>query len=354
MAIDKRVDWYKPLPSPRELRQEIVWWDEISGDIEVRRTEVANIIHWRDQTLLTVVWPCSLHDVDEALEYAEWLKKIKFDFPNLKIVMRAYFEKPRTTIWWKGLINDPNLDWTFDVEMWLRKARRLLLDINRLDIATATELLDPLVSQYIADLISWSAIWARTTQSPTHREMASGLSMPVWFKNWTDWSPQIAIDALKSSQSQHSFLWINEDWMASIVDTRWNPDWHIILRWWDWMTNYSPEQIAEITRKLEEAWVNPNLMVDFSHANSHKNHEEQIFVARSVAKQIAEWNTRIMWVMIESNLEGWNQPFTPGKTRREDLKRGVSITDKCVWLEQTQEILWLLDHAVWKRKERSN
>lgn len=339
------------LITPRELKNQISW-DDVAFHIESSRNTISDIIHWNDSRLLTVVWPCSIHNTDEALEYAKWLSDIKIKFPNLYLVMRTYFEKPRTTIWWKGLINDPYLDGSEDMVEWLKKARSLLYEINKLDLPTATEFLDPIVSQYIADMVSWGAVWARTTESQTHRQMASWLSMPVWFKNGTDWDIQIAIDALGAASNPHKFLWINDDWKVSIIKATWNSDGHVILRWWkNKLTNYDIESIRKITTMLKEMWINPNVMVDVSHANSFKKHEEQVIVSKEVAGQIALWNEQIMWVMIESNLVEWNQSFTPWKNDPKSLVKWKSITDECINLNQTEDVLWELDYAASKRKK---
>jgi 3-deoxy-7-phosphoheptulonate synthase len=271
-------------------------------------------------------------------------------YPNLYIVMRTYFEKPRTTVGWEWLISDPDLNWSFNMNLWLEKARKFLYDINKLGLATATEFLEPITCQYIADLVSWWAIWARTTESQTHRHMASWLSMPIWFKNATSWDTGIALDAIISSKNPHKFIWINNDWCIRNISSKWNKDSHIILRWWKGITNYDEKSIEETIDWLEKNWINTWIIIDTSHANSEKKHEKQVDVAKSIASQIPD-NTKIVWVMIESNINSWNQSFNPLTDDKNNLKHWVSITDWCVDLKQTEEILKELNEACKKRNK---
>lgn len=327
---DTRVDEISEIITPKELISKYPLNEKIVNFISSSRKTVSDIINLANQRLLVITWPCSIHNPDEALKYAELLKNIQAKNPHLFLVMRTYFEKPRTTIWWKWLMNDPNLDDSCDINYWIEIARDLLLKINKMWIPTAVEFLDIITPQYIWDLVTWWAIWARTTESQEHRKLASWLSMPVWFKNWTNWDIQIAIDAIKSASVSHTFLWATKDWKIAIVKTTWNPDWHIILRWWSSWPNYSQEHISETINKLTKSWIFTWIIIDFSHANSGKKHKNQPIVCENVAKQIEEWNKKIVWVMIEWNINAWNQSFTPGKDDKNMIKPWVSITDECV------------------------
>jgi 3-deoxy-7-phosphoheptulonate synthase len=274
---------------------------------------------------------------------------MKEKFPNLFIVMRTYFEKPRTTVGWKWLINDPDLNWSFDIEKWIKKARKFLLDVNKLWLATATEFLDNMTPADTGDLVSRGAIWARTTESQLHREMSSWLSMPIWFKNSTNGDTQIAFDAIVSSNNPHNFIWISDQWKRQIFKTKWNPDWHIILRWWKWITNYDEQAINQTTESLEKSGIETWIIVDCSHANSKKDHNLQKEVCSDISNQITNLNKNIVWVMIESNINEWAQSFTPWKDNPEDLKYWISITDKCSPLDETEKMLHELNEAVWIR-----
>lgn len=332
----------KKLKSKQNLNKQVKLW----------RDETSEIVNLKNDNLLVIVWPCSIHDTGEAIDYAKRLFKAKKKFPNLFIVMRTYFEKPRTTIWWKWLINDPELDWSFDIEKWIKKARKLIIKITELWLPVATEFLDIITPNYISDLITWWAIWARTTESQIHREMASNIDAILWFKNATSWDIQIAIDAIKSSNNQHTFLWINKDNKVEIIKSNWNKNCHIILRWWKSWPNYDTKNINETTKKLKDEWINTWIMVDVSHWNSEKNPENQPKVIKDIAKQISNWNMQIMWVMIESNIFTWNQCYTPWKDKLNDLKYGISITDWCIWFKETIKILGTLNKAVEKRKTK--
>jgi 3-deoxy-7-phosphoheptulonate synthase len=311
--------------------------------VESRET-VKAILQQRDPRMMVVVGPCSIHDPAGALEYAEKLAVVSREVSGqLFILMRVYFEKPRTTIGWKGLINDPHLDGSTDIESGLKLARELLLKISALGLPTATEFLDPILPQYTSDLISWAAIGARTTESQTHREMASGLSMPIGFKNGTDGSLQVAVDAMSAAMHPHSFLGIDGEGITSIIRTTGNPWGHVVLRGGHVRTNYDPESIGEALTRLKKAGLNPVTMVDCSHANSGKQPMKQEVVWRSVLEQRVAGNRGIVGLMLESYLEGGSQPIP--KVRGE-LRHGVSITDPCLDWAGTERLLRLAAKAL--------
>ncbi|HKS36211.1 MAG TPA: 3-deoxy-7-phosphoheptulonate synthase, partial [Verrucomicrobiae bacterium] len=325
------------LLTPRALKAEFPMTERSNQAVVEGRAAVKRILRREDPRLLVIVGPCSIHDVEGALEYAKRLNRLREDLSDqLCVVMRVYFEKPRTIIGWKGLINDPHLDGSYDIETGLKKARRLLLQITDMGLPAATEFLDPIVPQYTADLVSWAAVGARTTESQTHREMASGLSMPVGFKNATDGSLQIAIDAMTSARAPHNFLGIDQDGVTSIIRTTGNPDGHVVLRGGRLQANYDPASIAQATATLEKAGLPAVLMVDCSHANSGRQHARQEEVWRSVMAQRAEGNAALIGLMVESYLDEGNQPIP--KTPAE-LRYGVSITDACVGWETTERML---------------
>ena len=305
--------------------------------VENTRHQIADLVHGRDQRLLTIIGPCSIHDPKAALEYAQRLLPLRKKYEKeLLIVMRVYFEKPRTTVGWKGLINDPHLNGTFDINFGLRQARRLLLDLNNLGMPASTEFLDMITPQYYADLISWGAIGARTTESQVHRELASGLSCPVGFKNGTDGNLKIAIDAIGAASHPHHFLSVTKAGHSAIVHTAGNPDCHVILRGGK-EPNYSTEHVKAAAEQLAKAGVTPRLMVDFSHANSRKDYTRQMEVARDVAAQLQNGEQNIMGIMVESHLvEGrQDKPETYGQ----------SITDACIGWDTTEELLTLMAEA---------
>ncbi len=311
--------------------------EEINRAVVEGRATVKRILAGEDARALVVVGPCSVHDPKAAIEYAGRLARLRDELRDrLFIVMRVYFEKPRTTVGWKGMINDPHLDGTYDIERGLEQARGLLLEIAKLGLPAGTEFLDAIVPQYIADLVSWAAIGARTTESQTHREMASGLSMPVGYKNGTDGSLQIALDAMQAARAPHSFLGVDQDGFISIVRTKGNPFGHVVLRGGRGRTNFDPESIKEAAAALVKAKQEPVLMVDCSHANSNKQHAQQEEVARSVISQRAAGNKAIIGLMIESFLHEGSQPTGP---KAEDLQYGVSVTDACVSWETTERML---------------
>ncbi len=325
------------LVTPNQLKAEVPTSDAVCRSVMEGRERITRILRQSDPRLLVVVGPCSIHNVDAALEYAKRLRKLQREFSDrMEIVMRVYFEKPRTTTGWKGLINDPHLDGSQDIESGLKMARKLLVQVAELGLPAATEFLDPIVPQYTAEFISWAAIGARTTESQTHREMASGLSMPVGYKNATDGSLQTAVDAMVAARSQHTFLGIDEDGVTSIVRTSGNPDGHIILRGGRNRTNYDAESIRAAETALTKVNLPPALMVDCSHANSGKKPERQEVVWQSVIGQRVAGNKSLIGLMVESNLEQGNQPFPQPPDK---LLPGVSITDACISWETTERML---------------
>lgn len=323
--------------TPEQLAKELPVSEKALSAIETSRAIIGDIIHRKDHRLLVISGPCSIHDIESAKEYALKLKELHESCKDtLYIVMRVYFEKPRTTVGWKGLINDPHLDGTFDIEAGLRKARELLIWLAELELPIATEALDPISPQYLAELFSWSAIGARTSESQTHREMASGLSMPVGFKNGTDGSLGIAINALQSAASGHRFMGINKQGQVSVIKTQGNPDGHIILRGGK-QPNYDSVCVSDCEIELQSAKLSAGLVVDCSHANSSKDYRRQPLVALNVVNQILEGNQSIIGVMLESHINEGNQA-SAGK-RLEDLDYGVSITDGCINWENTEELI---------------
>lgn len=326
----------KVLITPKELKNELPLSDVLRSQIEHSRHIISDIIHRHDPRQLIVIGPCSIHDPVSALEYAHKLKALSEQVSDkLYIVMRVYFEKPRTTVGWKGLINDPKLDGSFDVESGLRVARKLLLDIAEIGLPLATEALDPISPQYMADLFSWSAIGARTTESQTHREMASGLSMAVGFKNGTDGNLGVAINAMQASAIGHSFIGINQAGQVTVLHTKGNPDGHIILRGGK-VPNYSAEFVRESEEALRKANLPAAIMIDCSHGNSNKDFRRQALVAEDVLQQILNGNRSIIGLMIESHLFEGNQsseqPFA-------EMQYGVSITDACIGWDSTEQLL---------------
>jgi 3-deoxy-7-phosphoheptulonate synthase len=325
------------LLTPRELKAEFPMSEASNRIVVESRQAVMDILEQKDPRLLVVVGPCSIHDVDAALEYGARLDGLRNELSEqMEIIMRVYFEKPRTTIGWKGLINDPHLDGTYDIETGLKKARKLLLDLTAMGVPTATEFLDPIIPQYTADLVTWAAVGARTTESQTHREMASGLSMPIGFKNGTDGSLQIALDAMQSARTPHSFLGIDQEGITSVIRTTGNPAGHVVLRGGRSRPNYDAESIREAETKLIQAGLRPVLMVDCSHANSAKQHARQEEVWRSVIAQRAAGTRSLIGVMVESYLNEGNQPFP---RPRSELRYGVSITDACIGWDVTERML---------------
>ncbi len=334
---DLRVRELAPLVPPRELKAALPVSTVANTTVFTGRQAVENILTREDERLLVVIGPCSIHDPEAALEYARRLRALADELEErLFIVMRVYFEKPRTTVGWKGLINDPHMDGSHDIQAGLRLGREVLLRINELGLPAATEFLDPIVPQYHADLVTWAAIGARTTESQTHREMASGLSMPVGFKNATDGSLQVAVDAMRASRIPHSFLGIDQDGSTSIVRTTGNPFGHVVLRGGRARSNYDPESIASASADLRQAGLPEALMVDCSHANSNKQHARQEEVWRSVVAQRVGGNRALIGLMVESHLAEGAQPIPADLSQ---LKYGVSVTDACIGWETTERML---------------
>jgi len=326
-----------PIIAPADLKQVFPLFEESAEFVMKAREQIRNILYGRDPRLMVVVGPCSIHDPQAAIDYASRLSSLNREVSDqLLLVMRVYFEKPRTTIGWKGLINDPDLNGTYRISKGLGIARGLLCAITELGLPVATEMLDPITPQYMSDLISWGAIGARTTESQTHREMASGLSFPVGFKNSTDGSLQVAMDAMKAALHPHRFLGINREGRTSIVETMGNPDVHIVLRGGNDKPNYFPEDIHLTEELLAKSGLNAAIMVDCSHANSFKDHERQEEVLDSVLGQLTDGSRSICSVMVESNIEAGHQAI-PEKVS--DLRYGVSITDRCVDWATTEKML---------------
>jgi len=348
---DERIKAINVLPPPDHL----IRFFPISGTpverlISSTRHHIQDIMAGTDPRLLVVIGPCSIHDPAAAIEYARKLRAQREKYKDtLEIVMRVYFEKPRTTVGWKGLINDPYLDETFRIDEGLRIARQLLIEINRLGLPAASEFLDVISPQYLGDLISWGAIGARTTESQVHRELASGLSAPIGFKNGTDGNIKIATDAIQAAAGGHHFLSVHKSGQVAIVQTNGNSQCHVILRGGK-APNYDAQSVAAACKELTAAKLPATLMVDFSHANSSKQHEKQLTVARDVAAQIAGGSTSIFGVMVESHLQAGAQKFTPGKDDASQLEYGRSITDACLGWEHSLELLEVLSQAVATRR----
>lgn len=332
---------------PVFLEEEMPVTERASATVFDARRQIVEVLDGIDDRLVVVVGPCSIHDPDAAREYAGLLREAITELSDeLMIVMRLYFEKPRTTVGWKGLINDPYLDESFRINDGLRIARRLLLDLAEMSVPAGTEFLDMISPQYVADLVSWGAIGARTTESQVHRQLASGLSCPVGFKNGTSGNVQIAIDAILSANHPHTFLGTSDTGQSAILLTSGNPDCHIILRGGRQTTNFDAASVATTAEQMEKAWVKPRIMIDCSHANSGKDHRKQGAVCRDVAGQIAAGDSRIMGVMIESNLVAGTQPLVNGKAQ----VYGQSITDACIDWAETQVLLRDLAVAVRERR----
>ncbi len=343
---DTRIRDIMELAPPAHLLREFPATARAAKTTFDTRQAIHRILHGADDRLLVVVGPCSIHDYDAAIDYATRLAAVRRELESeLAIVMRVYFEKPRTTVGWKGLINDPRLDDSFRINEGLRLARRILLEIADLELPAGTEYLDMITPQYIADLIAWGAIGARTTESQVHRQLASGLSCPVGFKNGTDGDVKIAVDAIKAASAPHHFLSVTKGGHSAIVHTSGNEDCHIILRGGT-RPNYDAASVEATCRQLANAGLAARLMIDCSHANSEKKHERQIDVARDIATQVAGGDERIIGVMIESHLNAGRQDLVPGQP----LQYGVSITDACIGWDATIDVLRALAEAVRQRR----
>lgn len=334
---DLHVRELVPLVSPQELKAELPMTEAANRTVVAGRHAVQRILRKEDTRLLVIVGPCSIHDPQAALEYARRLSALRQELADrICIVMRVYFEKPRTTIGWKGLINDPHLDGSDNMAIGLQTARRLLLAINEMGLPAGTEMLDPITPQYHADLVTWAAIGARTTESQTHREMASGLSMPVGFKNSTGGNLQVAIDAMESARHPHTFLGIDQEGRTCMVRTTGNPWGHVVLRGGHAGPNYDAASLDKATQQLHKAGLTPAFLVDCSHANANKQHERQEAVWKDLVQQRVDGNQNLIGMMVESNLEEGNQKI-PGDLSQ--LRYGVSVTDPCVSWETTARML---------------
>ncbi|RZJ25276.1 MAG: 3-deoxy-7-phosphoheptulonate synthase [Haliea sp.] len=351
---DERIKDITVLPPPEHLiRFFPIRGTAVESLITETRRNIHNIMAGTDDRLLLVIGPCSIHDPNAALDYARRLKEVRARYRDtLEIVMRVYFEKPRTTVGWKGLINDPYLDESFRIDEGLRIARQLLIEINRMGLPAGSEFLDVISPQYIGDLISWGAIGARTTESQVHRELASGLSAPIGFKNGTDGNIRIATDAIQAAAGGHHFLSVHKNGQVAIVQTNGNRDCHVILRGGK-APNYDAASVDSACADLEKAGLPPTLMVDCSHANSSKQHERQLDVARDIAVQVAGGSRGVFGLMVESHLEAGAQKFSPGKDRADALQYGKSITDACLGWDQSLELVDVLAQAVRTRAEKT-
>lgn len=344
---DLRIRGIQEVASPALVHAEYPVSEQAADTTWSARQQIHQILHGEDERILVVVGPCSIHNPDAAIEYARHIQQAREKYGEaLLIVMRVYFEKPRTTVGWKGLINDPNLDGTFEINKGIRIARKLLLEINDMGVPAGTEFLDLITPQYVADLVSWGAIGARTTESQGHRELASGLSCPVGFKNGTDGGFQVAIDAIRAASHPHHFLSLTKEGHSAIFSTGGNEDCHVILRGGR-QPNYDAASVAAALGELEAAGVNTGVMIDCSHANSRKQHRLQIDVGRDVADQIAAGNKKIIGVMIESHLKEGRQDVVPG--RKPEF--GISVTDACIGWEETDDLLARLANAVLTRRQ---
>ena len=348
LTDDLRIAELHPLVSPAILMEELPINEQVSNLVAETRESAGAVIKGDDDRLLVIAGPCSIHDPDAALDYARRLAGVAGHLrDDLLVIMRVYFEKPRTKVGWKGLINDPDLDNSFNINAGLRKARKLLVDLGNMGMPAGSEFLDTITPQFIADLVSWGAIGARTTESQVHRELASGLSMPVGFKNGTDGNIQIAIDAIGAAQSPHHFLSVTKQGISAIVSTTGNDCCHLILRGASNGPNYSETDIKTASKKLRTSKVTHRVMVDFSHGNSNKDHTRQALVAEDVCKQLAGGSRRICGVMIESNLKAGKQALKDP----ESLEYGMSVTDACLSWEMTEPVLESLARAVRQRRK---
>ncbi len=348
---DERIKDITVLPPPEHLMRFFpIAGTAVEKLITHTRKTIAQIVHGKEDRLLVIIGPCSIHDPAAALEYARRLKPLREKYADtLEVVMRVYFEKPRTTVGWKGLINDPYLDESYRIDEGLRIARQLLIEINRAGLPAASEFLDVISPQYIGDLISWGAIGARTTESQVHRELASGLSAPIGFKNGTDGNIKIATDAIQAAARGHHFLSVHKNGQVAIVQTQGNKDCHVILRGGK-TPNYDADSVAAACKELEASKLPATLMVDFSHANSSKQHKRQVDVAKDIAAQIAGGSRQVFGVMVESHIHEGAQKFTPGKDDVNALEYGKSITDACIGWDDSEEVLQILSDAVKARR----
>ncbi|KAE9323464.1 Phospho-2-dehydro-3-deoxyheptonate aldolase [Phytophthora fragariae] len=349
--VDVRISGIRPLIPPAILLEEIPLTTKIVQTINRGRQGLANVLRRLDDRLVVVVGPCSIHDTDAAMDYARRLLELKKELgKDLLIVMRVYFEKPRTTVGWKGLINDPDLDGSFNINKGLRVARELLAAINELGLPAGCEFLDTMSPQFISDLVSWGAIGARTTECQLHRELCSGLSMPIGFKNGTGGDLQLAVDAVVAAKHSHCFLSVSSQGLAAIVNTSGNDTYHLILRGGKSGPNFEKEHVDDASARMLKANLVDNVMIDCSHGNSQKKHKNQVKVAANIADQLRAGDDRVVGVMLESNIEEGNQPLAPGKP----LVYGKSVTDACMGWETTVEVLRDLAAAVRERRAKNH
>ncbi|MFM8899612.1 MAG: 3-deoxy-7-phosphoheptulonate synthase [Burkholderiales bacterium] len=348
---DERIENVTPLPPPEHLiRFFPIHGTPVETLVSDTRQRIRHIMQGQDDRLLVIIGPCSIHDPVAAIEYAKRLKEQRERYADtLEVVMRVYFEKPRTTVGWKGLINDPYLDESYRIDEGLRMGRQLLVEINRLGLPAGSEFLDVISPQYLGDLISWGAIGARTTESQVHRELSSGISAPIGFKNGTDGNIRIATDAIQAAARPHHFLSVHKNGQVAIVQTRGNEDCHVILRGGK-APNYDAAHVEAACKDLEAAKLPPTLMVDCSHANSSKQHQKQIEVAADIAAQLKAGSRRIFGVMVESHLNAGAQKFSPGKDKVSGLAYGQSITDACIGWDDSVAVLDVLSNAVQARR----
>nr|WP_085977732.1 3-deoxy-7-phosphoheptulonate synthase [Rivularia sp. PCC 7116] len=336
-VFDANIENYHVLLTPQEVKSKLPLTPSAEANVVKYRQELKDILDFQNRRKFIVIGPCSIHNTELALEYSRRLKQLQEKVEDkLLLIMRVYFEKPRTTVGWKGLINDPDMDDSFRIEKGILTARELLIKINELGLPAGTEALDPIIPQYLSELISWSAIGARTTESQTHREMSSGLSMPVGFKNGTDGNIQVALNALQSAKNSHHFLGLNRQGQVSIVQTKGNNYGHVILRGGGGQPNCDRESVKFTEEQLKKANLPPRIVIDCSHGNSNKDYRKQPGVLEDIVNQIVEGNTSIVGVMLESNLHEGNQKIP---SNLEDLKHGVSVTDACIGWEETEQII---------------
>ncbi|MCJ8279740.1 MAG: 3-deoxy-7-phosphoheptulonate synthase [Rivularia sp. ALOHA_DT_140] len=335
--FDTNIENYHVLLTPQEVKTKLPLTDKAETNVLKFRQQLRDILDFQDRRKFIVIGPCSIHNTELALEYSRRLKQLQDKVEDkLLLIMRVYFEKPRTTVGWKGLINDPDINDSFRIEKGILTARELLIKINELGLPAGTEALDPIIPQYISELIAWSAIGARTAESQTHREMSSGLSMPVGFKNGTDGNIKVALNALHSAKNSHHFLGLNQQGQVSIVQTKGNNYGHVILRGGGGKPNCDRDSVKLTEEQLKKADLPPRIVVDCSHGNSQKNYKLQANVLENIVQQIVEGNTSIVWMMLESNINEGNQKIP---ANLEELKYGVSITDGCIGWEETERII---------------
>jgi 3-deoxy-7-phosphoheptulonate synthase len=344
---DLRIEYFRPLLPPAILIEELPLTEASSATVARGREDIGRILRGEDDRLIVIVGPCSIHDPEAGLDYGGRLRALAEELTaDLCIIMRVYFEKPRTTVGWKGLINDPHLDGSFAINEGLRRARRLLRDLNELGLPAGCEFLDPISPQFTSDLVSWGAIGARTTESQVHRELASGLSMPVGFKNGTDGGVQVAIDAVRAAAHPHTFLGVTEQGLSAIVATRGNPDCHVILRGGQTGPNYGAASVQKVAQAMRDAGLSARIMIDTSHGNSEKDWRRQPLIARDIGEQVGQGDASIVGVMMESFLVEGRQNVAP----RSALRYGQSITDACLGWEATVPALHGLAEAAQARR----